>query len=113
MKVIAFFDLKEQTDVRTFHRWVRDRQTAVFKRWIPRMSHFCVLSVVEADNRLLSRQMVQLFDWEGTGADWQETLDSFTLPENSELYGLAQEWLSMCVDESTRILYAESVEPGT
>lgn len=109
MKIIAFFDLQEQTAPRSFHQWVQERQIPAFRKYLPQMSDFRVLAVVETDNCAHARQVVQVFEWNASADDWRLALKSFRLPKNQELYALSQEWLSMCVDESTQILYAESM----
>lgn len=109
MKVIAFFDLKESTDIKVFHEWVLKTQTPVFRRRFPKMKNFRVMRLSEADNYENPLQIVQIFDWEGTADDWRKALENIRDTGNEETRRLVQEWLAMCSDESTRILYAEDI----
>jgi hypothetical protein len=110
MKIIAFFNLREGIQLRRFQLWVQTRQKPVFEETIPQMSNFSVLSLSDSDHCQKPGQIVQLFDWEGTIEEWRQTLKSFQDPENAANYRIAQEWLEMCDESSTQILYAEKIQ---
>ena len=106
MTIIAFFNLKKDTERLAFHQWVHERQVPVFRRHLPKMKDFRVLPLADSDNYPHPCHVVQLFEWDGTADEWRGTLESFRNPQNSELFTLAREWIGMCDDESTQILYA-------
>jgi len=110
MKIIAFFDLKEETDIKKYYAWVKARQAKVFGEKLPQMKNFRVYELTEADNFPNLRKIVQVFDWDGSADDWRETLKSFRDPANEAVFKIAAEWLEICDDESTQILYAEYID---
>jgi len=107
MKIIAFFNLKAQTDPQEFCQWVLDRQAPVFEQHLSLMSNFQVLRLTETDNVERPGQIVQFFDWAGTAEQWRQTLATFRQPSNKSLFDVAEEWLEFCDDPSTQILYAQ------
>lgn len=40
MKIIAFFNLKKETDIKEYCNWVVNRQTKVFQKNLPKMKNF-------------------------------------------------------------------------
>jgi hypothetical protein len=110
MKIIAFFNLREGIQLRRFQLWVEKRQKPVFGKTVPQMRNFSVLSVRDFDHCRKPGQIVQLFDWQGTAEEWRQTLRSFQNPENTANYRIAQEWLEMCDESSTQIVYAEKID---
>ena len=109
MKIIAFFNLKDKSDIKKFHAWVKARQTKVFQEKLPQMKNFRVFELTEADNFPHLRRIVQIFDWDGSADDWRETLKSFRREANEAVFKVAMEWIEICDDESTQILYAEDI----
>ena len=110
MKVIAFFNLKEETDLREFNTWVSVTQTQVFKENLPKLKNFKILKLTASDNYHNLPDIVQLFDWDGTADEWRETLQKFWTPENKALYQIRGQWLDLCDNDSTQILYAEDFD---
>ena len=110
MKIIALFNLKKETDINIFYDWVINRQVKVFQVEIPKMKKFKVYKLLDKDNYQDSKQIVQIFDWEGTADEWRKTLESFRVPENIKVYEIAREWLNLCDDKSTKIIYAEDIK---
>lgn len=106
MKVIAFFDLKPTTDVERFLEWANTRQAGAFQCRLDRMSNFRVFRLIEADNCDRLPRILQLFDWRGTAEDWRGAIRSFQTQADPDLHGVAQEWLSMCENDSVQIMYA-------
>ena len=109
MKVIAFFNLKEDTDPVKFNTWVVQRQTKVFDAHFQKMKNFRVLRLMDSDNYNQLPQIVQLFDWEGTAHDWRDAMDYMRSTSDEELSTIVRQWRDFCVDASTQILYAEDI----
>ncbi len=110
MKVIAFFNLKRGTDLKQFNDWVTKEQTRIFNTNLPKMKNFRILKLLDSNNYQNLPDIVQLFDWDGTADEWRETLKKFVTPENKALLKIREEWLELCEDDSTQILYAETIE---
>lgn len=110
MKIIAFFNLKKEIDMESYYDWVLNRQKKVFHKEIPKMKNFMVYKLVDKDNYQDLKQIIQIFDWEGNVDEWRKTLEGFRVPKNKETYNIAQEWLGLCDDESTQIIYADDIK---
>ena len=109
MKVIAFFNLKEDTDPVEFSAWVEQRQAVVFHAQFQKMKNFRVFQLTDSDNYNSLPQIVQIFDWDGTADDWRNTMDDMRSTSDEELRTIVEQWKNFCVDESTQILYAEDI----
>lgn len=109
MKIIAFFNLQENTDINDFNDWVLNIQTKLFEKTQPKMKNFKIYKLVDSDNYGNLHQIVQIFDWDGTPDDWRKELKKFWDPNNKEAYKVKLEWMNYCVDESTGVLYADDI----
>ncbi len=109
MKVIAFFNLKKETDIDKYNDWVLNRQIKIFQKNLPRMKNFKIYKLVDSDNYKDISQVVQIFDWGGTADEWRETLRSFRSDKSREIYKISQEWRELCDYNSIKILYAENI----
>ena len=85
-------------------------QTRVFQEHLPKMKNFRIYKLADSDNYQGLPNIVQLFDWDGTAEEWRQTLKRFRLPVNKELHRISREWLDLCDDVSTQILYAEDIK---
>ena len=109
MKVIAFFNLKRETDLKQFDDWVTNEQTRIFNLNLPKMKNFKIFKLIDSNNYQNLPDIVQLFDWDGTAEEWRETLKKFVTSENEAILKIRGEWLEFCEDDSTQILYAEAI----
>ena len=109
MKVIAFFNLKENTHIKQFNDWVVRRHTTVFAEYFPKMQNFKVRRLTDSDNYAPLPQIVQTFDWSGTEQDWRDTMEQMRSSGDDELRAVVNEWLEFCDDSSTQIIYAEDI----
>lgn len=109
LKIIAFFNLKKETDINEFHDWVVNTQTPVFKDKLSRMNDFKVFQLTDSDNYSDLPQIVQIFEWEGTQQQWRETIEGFQSGKDRDLLRVAEEWENFCVGTSTQILYADNI----
>lgn len=107
LKVIAFFDLKDKTDLKEFLEWVKNEQARVFGRKIKEIKDFRVYVTIDSDGDVKLPRMVQIFDYNGTVEDWRNTLEELRVTDDSEMSEIVTTWLKFCKDETTKIIYVE------
>lgn len=107
LKVIAFFDLKDETDPEEFLKWVRDKQTKVFNRKLTGIKDFKVYITVDSDGDIELPGMVQIFDYSGTAEDWRNTLEEMRKTDDREMSEIVNTWRNFCREETTRIIYVD------
>lgn len=107
MKIIAFFDLRNETDPREFLEWVKNEQARVFEKQFHEIKNFRDYRITSLDGRIDLPQMVQIFDYEGSADDWRKTLKYFLNTDNKELSKIIRQWHKFCDDSTTKIIYAE------